>query len=88
VNEKLLVKTTPMLLNYLDDSIARESILFVYKAQDGSTQIDNFFEVIAKHQQISDHEYDLLSLGEIMQRVNLLELTQIDFLNSIIINSI
>jgi len=67
---------SPLLLNYLDDSMAKKSILFVHKAQDGSTQIENFFEVIAKHQQISDHEYDLLGPGEIMQRVNLLELTQ------------
>jgi len=60
----------------IDDHIARESILFVYKAQDGSTKMDNFFDVIAKHQKISDHEYELFGPGEIMQRVNLLELTQ------------
>jgi predicted ATPase len=75
-HQTIVATHSPLLLNYLDDTIAKESILFVYKAQDGSTQMENFFEVIAKHQQISDHEYDLFGPGEIMQRVNLLELTQ------------
>ena len=42
---------------------------------DGSTKVGNFFEIIAKYQEISEHEYDLFGAGEIMQRVNLLELT-------------
>jgi predicted ATPase len=75
-HQTIVATHSPLLLNYLDDTKAKESILFVYKAQDGSTQIENFFEVIAKHQKISDHEYDLFGPGEIMQKVNLLELTQ------------
>lgn len=75
-HQTIVTTHSPLLLNYLDDSIAKESILFAYKAQDGSTQMKNFFEVIAKHQQISDYEYDLLGPGEIMQKVNLVELTQ------------
>jgi predicted ATPase len=75
-HQTIVATHSPLLLNYLDDQIARESISLVYKAQDGSTKIDNFFDVIAKHQNISHHEYDLFGPGEIMQRVNLLELTQ------------
>ncbi|RKZ46600.1 MAG: ATP-binding protein [Candidatus Parabeggiatoa sp. nov. 3] len=75
-HQTIVATHSPLLLNYLDDHIAKKSILFVYKAQDGSTKMDNFFELIAKHQKISDHEYDLFGPGEIMQRVNLLELTQ------------
>ena len=75
-HQTIVATHSPLLLNYLDDHIARESILFVYKAQDGSTKIANFFDVIASLKKISDHEYELFGPGEIMQRVNLLELTQ------------
>ena len=74
-HQTIVATHSPLLLNYLDDNIARESILFVYKAKDGSTKVGNFFEIIAKYQNISDHVYDLFGPGEIMQRVNLLELT-------------
>jgi predicted ATPase len=75
-HQTIVATHSPLLLNYLDDDIAKESILLVYKAQDGSTKMANFFDVIAKHQKISEHEYELFGPGEIMQRVNLLELTQ------------
>ncbi|SFV65435.1 hypothetical protein MNB_SV-12-1220 [hydrothermal vent metagenome] len=74
-HQTIVATHSPLLLNYLDDEVAKESILFVYKAKDGSTKVGNFFEIIAKYQEISEHEYDLFGAGEIMQRVNLLELT-------------
>ncbi len=75
-NHQTIVAThSPLLLNYIDDEIAKKSILFVYKQKDGSTKVINFFEVIDKYKKISNHEYDLFGPGEIMQRVNLLELT-------------
>ncbi|CAA6806321.1 MAG: Unknown protein [uncultured Sulfurovum sp.] len=74
-HQTIVATHSPLLLNYLDDDIAKESILFVYKTKDGATKVENFFEVIAKYQDISNHEYDLFGAGEIMQRVNLLELT-------------
>jgi len=74
-HQTIVATHSPLLLNYLDDDIAKKSILFVYKTEDGSTKVGNFFEIIAKYGEISEHEYDLFGAGEIMQRVNLLELT-------------
>ena len=74
-HQTVVATHSPLLLNYLDDEVAKASILFVYKTKDGSTKVGNFFEIIAKYQEISEHEYDLFGAGEIMQRVNLLELT-------------
>lgn len=66
---------SPIFLNYLDDLKAKESMLFVYKTNNGCTKVKNFFEVIDKYETINDNEYDLFGPGEIMQRVNLVELT-------------
>ena len=75
-HQTIVATHSPLLLNYLDDEIAKESILFVYKTKNGATKVGNFFEIIEKYQEISQHEYDLFGAGEIMQRVNLLELTE------------
>lgn len=75
-HQTIVATHSPLLLNYLEDDIAKESILFVYKTKNGSTKIENFFNLISKYQIISEHEYDLFGAGEIMQRVNLLELTE------------
>jgi len=75
-HQTIVATHSPLLLNYIDDDIAKESILFVYKAKDGATKVENFFNIIAKYQKISDHEYDFLGAGEIMQKINLLELTK------------
>ncbi|MFK5976118.1 MAG: AAA family ATPase [Sulfurovum sp.] len=74
-HQTIVATHSPLLLNYLEDDIARESILFVYKTKSGATKVENFFEIIEKYSNISEHEYDLFGAGEIMQRVNLLELT-------------
>jgi predicted ATPase len=76
LHQTIVATHSPLLLNYLDDEVAKESILFVYKTQNGATKVGNFFEIIEKYQEISQHEYDLFGAGEIMQRVNLLELTE------------
>jgi predicted ATPase len=75
-HQTIVATHSPLLLNYLDDEVSKESILFVYKTQNGATKVGNFFEIIEKYQEISQHEYDLFGAGEIMQRVNLLELTE------------
>lgn len=75
-HQTIVATHSPLLLNYIEDEIAKKSILFVYKRKDGSTKVVNFFEILAKYNKISDHEYDLFGPGEIMQSVNLLELTE------------
>lgn len=77
-NHQTIVAThSPMLLNYIDDEIAKKSILFVYKRKDGTTHIVNFFEAIKKFNRINHYDMDILGPGEIMQSVNLLELTEL-----------
>jgi len=75
-HQTIIATHSPMLLNYLDDSIAEKSILFVYKTKEGATKVKNFFEVLKSHQIINDYEHDLFGPGELMQRVNLVELTE------------
>lgn len=44
--QQILVTThSPMILNYLDDAVARESVTFVYKNDRGETRARPFFEV-------------------------------------------
>ena len=44
---KQIIVTThsPMVLNYLDDEVARQSVIFLYKRPDGITRAVRFFEI-------------------------------------------
>lgn len=75
-HQTLIATHSPLLLNYLEDAIAKESMLFVYKTKEGATKVKNFFELLKQHQHVSDHEYDLFGPGELMQRVDLVELNE------------
>ncbi len=75
-HQTIIATHSPLLLNYLEDDTAKKSMLFVYKTKEGVTKVKNFFEVLKSHQDISNHEYDLFGPGELMQRVNLIELTE------------
>lgn len=75
-HQTIVATHSPLLLNYIDDEIAKKSILFVYKRKDGSTGVENFFEVINKYNKISQYELDMFGPGEVMQSVNLIELTK------------
>lgn len=44
-DQQIVVTThSPMILNYLSDEVARQSVLFVYKTPDGYTRVKPFFE--------------------------------------------
>ena len=75
-HQTIVATHSPLLLNYIDDEIAKKSILFVYKRKDGSTEVVNFFEAIKKFNKINQYELDMFGPGEVMQSVNLLELTK------------
>lgn len=75
-HQTIVATHSPLLLNYIDDEIAKKSILFVYKRKDGSTEVVNFFDVIEKFTKINQYELDMFGPGEVMQSVNLLELTE------------
>lgn len=44
--QQVLVTThSPMILNYLDDDVAREGVMYLYKTRHGITQAKRFFEI-------------------------------------------
>ena len=75
-HQTIVATHSPLILNYIDDEIAKKSILLVYKRKDGSTAVENFFEVINKFNKIDQHELDMFGPGEVMQSINLIELTK------------
>jgi predicted ATPase len=53
-NQQIVVTThSPMILNYLDDDVARKSVLFVYKTPDGYTRVKPFFEIPGIEEKLS-----------------------------------
>ena len=44
--QQVLVTThSPMILNYLDDEVAREGVIYLYKTRDGQTRAIRFFDI-------------------------------------------
>ena len=55
VSPKQTIVTThsPMVLNYLEDEIARQSVTLLYKRPDGRTQACRFFDIPSAAQKLS-----------------------------------
>ncbi len=70
-NGKQVFVTThsALLLNYLSDQAARESVVMLYKDGNGYTRAKRFFELPAK-----EKELEFLGAGQVMSKTNLLEL--------------
>ncbi|HCB0569861.1 TPA: ATP-binding protein [Klebsiella quasipneumoniae subsp. similipneumoniae] len=65
--KQLLVTThSPMVLNYLEDDVARKSVLLIYKRPDGVSQAVRFFDV-----PIASERLECLSPGESMLDLSL-----------------
>ena len=44
--QQVLVTThSPMILNYLDDEVARDGVVYLYKTRDGQTRAIRFFDI-------------------------------------------
>lgn len=72
-SHQVLVTThSPMILNYLDDVTARESVVFLYKGEDGRTRSTRFFEIPA----LSD-KLDVMGPGEAFVDTNLVALAKL-----------
>lgn len=67
---QLLITThSPLVLNYLPDNIAIESVVYIYKSVDGSTNNKPFFEI--------DHikeKLEIMGVGDAVLDTNLIEL--------------
>ena len=72
-NGKQVMVTThsALVLNYLDDTVAKDSVVLLYKDTKGFTKAVKFFEIpeIAK-------QMDFMAPGQIMSQTNLIELSE------------
>lgn len=69
---QVLVTThSPMILNYLEDDLARESVVFLYKGHDGLTQAKRFFEIPSISEKL-----DVMGPGEAFVDTDLVALTE------------
>jgi predicted ATPase len=70
--QQIIVTThSPMILNYLEDKTARESVQFVYKKPQGDTKVRKFFEIPEVGQKL-----EFMGAGEAFVDTNLTELTK------------
>ena len=72
-NGKQVMVTThsALVLNYLEDTVAKDSVVLLYKDTKGFTKAVKFFEIpeIAK-------QMDFMAPGQIMSQTNLIELSE------------
>lgn len=69
--QQILVTThNPIILNYLEDDVARESVLFVYKTPEGFTRVRPFFSLPGIGEKL-----DLMGPGEAFVDTDLVALT-------------
>ena len=69
---QIIVTThSPMILNYIEDDIAKESVKYIYKTKEGLTQSIPFFEIPSMAEKL---EY--MGAGEAYIDTNLEELTE------------
>jgi len=70
---KQIIVTThsPMVLNYLEDNIAKESVTLLYKRSDGRTQACKFFDIPSAAKKLS-----CLAAGDAMLDVSLSDIAQ------------
>jgi len=59
--QTLVTTHSPMVLNYLEDSVAEQSVIFVYKRKDGKTRAKKLFEIPSAKIKLED-----LAPGEAM----------------------
>lgn len=71
-SQQIVVTThSPMILNYLEDSVARESVMFVYKTPQGITRVRPFFSISGISEKL-----DIMGAGEAFVDTDLFELTK------------
>jgi predicted ATPase len=70
--QQIIVTThSPMILNYLDDDVARSSVQYIYKNTAGETKVRRFFEIPNVGKKL-----DLMGAGEAFVDTDLVQLTR------------
>jgi hypothetical protein len=68
--QQVLVTThSPMILNYLEDDVARKGVIYLYKTAEGHTQSIPFFSIPSLSQKL-----EVMGPGEAFVDTNLTEL--------------
>lgn len=68
--QQIMVTThSPMILNYLDDETAKESVVFLYKTPEGKTKAIKFFDILFLQEKL-----EVMGPGEAFVDTNLVEL--------------
>ena len=70
-HQVLVTTHSPMILNYLDDDLARQSVVFLYKGPDGATRARRFFEIPSISEKL-----EVMGPGEAFVDTNLVALTE------------
>lgn len=70
-HQVLVTTHSPMILNYLDDDLARQSVVFLYKGLDGATRSRRFFDIPSISEKL-----DVMGPGEAFVDTNLVALTE------------
>lgn len=71
-DQQIIVTThSPMILNYLEDNVARESVMFVYKTPQGITRVRPFFSITEIGEKL-----DVMGAGEAFVDTDLIALTK------------
>ena len=71
-SQQIIVTThSPMILNYLEDDVARSSVIFVYKTPQGITRVRPFFSISGIGEKL-----DVMGAGEAFVDTDLVELTR------------
>lgn len=69
---QIIVTThSPMILNYLEDEVARKSVQYIYKNTAGETNARRFFEILS-----INHKLELMGAGEAFVDTDLVQLTR------------
>lgn len=70
--QQIMVTThSPMILNYLDDETAKESVVYLYKTTEGKTKAINFFDIPSLREKL-----EVMGPGEAFVDTNLVELAE------------
>jgi len=71
-NHQVMITThSPMILNYIDDEVAKKSVQYIYKTDEGFTQSIPFFDVPSMQEKL-----DYMGAGEVYVDTNLSKLNE------------
>jgi len=70
-HQVMITTHSPMILNYIDDEVAKESVQYIYKTEEGFTKSIPFFEIPSMKEKL-----DYMGAGEVYVDTNLSKLNE------------